>query len=366
MKTIIITVDDIRRIVQKVSLNTLMDDLIDRLTQAFVDYDPEAYDCPPRTGFTYDEPYTGLVEWMPIMAQGSQATIKVVSYHPKNPQVHQLPTILATTSSYDTTSGHLIGLADSTFLTALRTGAASAVASQLLAQPVGGTIGMIGAGAQAITQLHALTRVFKLERALVCDIDPQASHSFAERVGFLGMPIEVVAPSQLNRLVQTVDILCTATSNNVGGGPVFDDVGGQPWLHINAVGSDFPGKTEVPLSLLQRSVVVPDFPEQAMKEGECQQLLPEQVGPSLVELVQRPSIYKHLTATTTVFDSTGWALEDKVALEMLMGYAVDLNIGHFLQIEGVSADPKDPYLFLKDKPRAAMTSGAVNGRPPAA
>ncbi len=363
MKTIILTVDDIRHIAQKVSLNRLMDDLIERLTQTFATYESEKYVCPTRDGFTYDEPYTGLVEWMPIMAQGSQATIKVVSYHPENPNVHQLPTILATTSAYDTASGHLLGLTDSTFLTALRTGAASAIASRILARPNGGTIGLIGAGAQAITQLHALTRVFELKQALIFDTDPQTSHSFAERAGFLGVPVEVLSQSQLGELVSRADILCTATSNEVGVGAVFNDDTCKPWLHINAVGSDFPGKTEVPLSLLKRSVVCPDFPEQAMKEGECQQLSPSQVGPSLVELVKRPSAYQHLTDTITVFDSTGWALEDQVAMQMMLDYATDLKIGHFLQIESVSADPKDPYLFLKDKPKSPNLNGhyAIQG-----
>ena len=364
MKTIILTIDDIRHIAQKVSLNTLMDDLIARLTQTFAEYKSDMYVCPPRAGFTYDEPHTGLVEWMPIMASGLQATIKVVSYHPENPHTHQLPTILATTSAYDTSSGHLIGLTDSTFLTALRTGAVSAIASRILAQPTAGTVGLIGAGAQAITQLHALTRVFDLEQAVVYDIDPHASHSFAERAGFLGVPIEVITQPQLDKLVQSADILCTATSNEVGVGPVFNDVESKPWLHVNAVGSDFPGKTEVPLSLLKRSVVCPDFPEQAMKEGECQQLTPSQVGPSLVELVKRPLAFQHLSDTITVFDSTGWALEDQVAMQMMLDYATDLKIGHFLQVESISADPKDPYLFLKDKTNTPILNGryAIQGR----
>ena len=361
MKTIILTIDDIRKIVHKVSLNGLMDELIDRLTDTFVHYEPANYVCPTRAGFTYTEPHTGLVEWMPIMETGAQATIKVVSYHPANPDEHHLPTILATTSAYDTSNGHLVGLADSTFLTAMRTGAATAVASRLLAKPGKGVVGLIGAGAQAMTQLHALTRIIDVERVLVFDIDPETSHSFSERAGFMGIPVEVMSHAQLDQLVQKSDILCTATSNEVGSGAVFNDVAAKPWLHVNAVGSDFPGKTEVPLSFLQRSVVVPDFPEQALKEGECQQLDPAQVGPSLVDLVKRPLSHQHLTDETTVFDSTGWALEDQIALQMMMDYAAELKIGHFLQIEGISADPKDPFQFLKSKPKPAHQNGSLNG-----
>jgi ornithine cyclodeaminase/alanine dehydrogenase-like protein (mu-crystallin family) len=354
MQTLILTTDNIRHIVQKVGLNTLMDDLIVRLREALAAYKPDNYVSPARAGFNYSTPHTGLIEWMPIMSSGNQATIKVVGYHPHNPQIHHLPTILSTTSIYDVSSGHLLALADSTFLTAMRTGAASAIASQYLAKPVNGTVGLIGAGSQAVTQLHALSRLFPVERVLVYDVDPETSASFAERVGFLGITIEDVSHSQLNWLVQTVDILCTATSVPVGEGPVFDDVDCRPWLHVNAVGSDFPGKTEVPQSLLRRGVVCPDFLPQALQEGECQQLDPAEVGPSLVEVVQRPSAYHHLADTITVFDSTGWALEDQVALDMMLAYAADLGIGYHLQIEDTAADPKDPFLFLKDK--AAITS----------
>ncbi len=359
MKTIVLTIDDIRQIVNAVTLNGLMDDLIARLTDAFERYDPAQYESPARAGFCYAQPHVGLVEWMPIMAVGQQATIKVVGYHPANPDLHQLPTILATTSAYDTTNGHLIGLADSTFLTALRTGAASAVASRQLANPVNGVVGLIGTGAQAITQLHALARVFDVRHVLAYDIDPATAHSFAERASFIGVPIQPIAADRLNDLVTSADIICTATSIDVGAGPVFADGDTKPWLHVNAVGSDFPGKTELPRSLLQRSVVCPDFLAQALKEGECQAISAEEVGPTLIELMQQPP-RADLRATTTVFDSTGWALEDQVALDMMMEYAADLHIGHFLQIEGNAHDPKDPYAFVKSQPTArplAHTNG---------
>lgn len=101
-------------------------------------------------------------------------------------------------------------------------------------------------------------------------------------------------------------------------------------------------------------ILTTDFLPQAPQEGECQQLDPAEVGPSLLEVVQRPSAYHHLTDTITVFDSTGWALEDQVTLAMMMAYAADLGVGYYLQIEDTAADPKDPYLFLKEK--AAITS----------
>jgi ornithine cyclodeaminase/alanine dehydrogenase-like protein (mu-crystallin family) len=133
METVILTVDDIRVIVQQVGLNGLMDEMIRRLEDAFACYDPQQTVIPARDGFSYTEPEMGLVEWMPVKGAGHQVTIKVVGYHPGNPSARSLPTILSTVSAYDTRTGHLFGLADGVFLTALRTGAASAVAARALA-----------------------------------------------------------------------------------------------------------------------------------------------------------------------------------------------------------------------------------------
>lgn len=347
MKTVILTSSDIRRIVQGVGVDRLMDEMISRLWNAFESYDPHDTSIPIRSGFSYTEPYPGLVEWMPVMKRGSQIAIKVVGYHPQNPQRHKLPTIVATISAYDPHTGHLTALSDATFITALRTGAASAVASTCLASSGSTSLGLIGAGAQAVTQLHALSRVFPLRKVLVYDIDPQVTLSFIERTAFMGLHVEPVNPGELLQMVRTVDILCTCTSVEVGAGPVFEEAGLRSWVHINAVGADFPGKFEVPYSVLRKSAVCPDFRAQAVVEGECQQLeannQAEEIGPELPELVKNRSAYAGLRESMTVFDSTGWALEDQVALEMMLDFACELGVGEQLVIEHLPVDPQDPY-----------------------
>ncbi|NDJ60251.1 MAG: ornithine cyclodeaminase family protein, partial [Chloroflexi bacterium] len=212
MRTTVLAADDIRQIVQRVGLHTLMDELIARLSTAFKHYDPEKTQIPTRAGFAYDLPHTGLIEWMPVMSLQDNVTIKVVGYHPTNPTQHNLPTIISTLSAYDVCTGHLIGLADGTFLTALRTGAASALASAVMASPNAKTIGLIGAGVQAVTQLHALSRLFDFGEVLVYDVNRQVSESFPERVAFLELDLRVMSAEELPQLVETVDILCTATS----------------------------------------------------------------------------------------------------------------------------------------------------------
>jgi ornithine cyclodeaminase/alanine dehydrogenase-like protein (mu-crystallin family) len=348
MKTTLLTMDDISLIVRRVGIDRLMDELIERLELVFRRYQAQEMNIPARSGFFYSQPEEGLLEWMPVMKNGVQATIKVVGYHPANPDRRGLPTILSTISSYDVCSGSLVALADCTFLTALRTGAASAVASRLMARADSEVLGLIGAGAQSVTQLHALSRAFPLKKAVVYDTNPAASRSLARRTAFTGIEIEPVNLDELPGLLAAADILCTCTSVEVGHGPVFPDSEFKPWLHINAVGSDFPGKFEVPLSVLKRSFVCPDFPEQAQREGECQRLRQDEIGPSLVELSQNPHHYPGLGERLTVFDSTGWALEDQAALDLTLDYAREMRLGTQVALEYLPHDPRNPYEFIVD------------------
>lgn len=335
--------DDVAAVVTAVGLDALMDEMIDRLTSAVASFDNALTHVRTRDGFHYSHPHAGLLEWMPVMQTGESTTIKVVGYHPDNPRTRHLPTIIATVSVYDTASGHLRCLIDGTFLTAMRTGAASAVASRLLARPSSRTLGLVGCGAQAVTQAHALVRSFPIDRVLVHDVDPAALASFPRRIErFLPSGVEVAA-KPLELLMQTADIVCTATSIGIGEGPLFTDLPTKPWLHVNAVGSDFPGKYELPVEFLRRALVTPDVLEQARVEGECQMLTAEEIGPSLAHAAARPEAYRSWQDELTVFDSTGWALEDQVAARILMEHASRLGVGTSVAIEDIGSDPQDPY-----------------------
>ena len=109
---------------------------------------------------------------------GDRAVVKMVSYNPINPMRFELPTIVSTMNMYDLKTGNLRALCDGTHLTAVRTGAASAIASELLAHPDSSVIGLIGCGAQAVTQLHALSRCFHIDEVLAFDINESVTDSF--------------------------------------------------------------------------------------------------------------------------------------------------------------------------------------------
>lgn len=348
MKTRILARHHVARIVAEVGLDALMDEIIERITAAVREYDGTRTLVRPRDGFHYTEPYVGLLEWMPVMHTAEMTTIKVVGYHPSNPALRNLPTILSTVSAYETETGHLAGLADGTFLTALRTGGASAVASRVLARPDSRILGLVGCGAQAITQMHAMLRCFPIEQILIHDIDPRNTASLGSRAAAVLPPDVEVREAPLDLLMQTADIVCTSTSVGIGEGPLFEDLPTKPWLHVNAVGSDFPGKVELPRAFLARSLVCPDHLDQAIKEGECQQLAPDEIGPSLAELVVDAEAHGDSRARTTVFDSTGWALEDRVGIQMLLDHANEMGLGLLIELEDIGDDPLNPYHFDRE------------------
>jgi ornithine cyclodeaminase/alanine dehydrogenase-like protein (mu-crystallin family) len=322
-----------------------MDQLILELSNALKSYERDKMHIPIRSGFNYQTPNPGLVEFMPIYSEGEEVILKVVGYHPENPNSIQMPSILSTIYSYDTETGHLNAIVDGVLLTALRTGAASAIASQLMANPESSILGLIGCGTQAITQLHALSRVFPLKKILFYDKDPKVVENFNDRIKVLDLTIEANY-SPIDQIVKNADILCTATSIDIGAGPLFKDLETKPHLHINAIGSDFPGKTELPIRLLKNSLVCPDFKEQALIEGECQQLDEAEIGPSIIELIKNQKQFGGIKNRLTVFDSTGWALQDKVVMQIFLDYAYKREIGHLIEIESISRDAKNPYHFL--------------------
>lgn len=344
--TTILDTAALRAIAADVGLDHLMDEMIDRLRDRFANHDPKATETIQRTGFAYQQPSLGLIEWMPTMRNGERVSIKTVGYHPANPVERSLPSVLATTTLHDTTTGELLALTDSTFLTALRTGAASAIATDLLAPDGVETIGLIGCGAQAVTQLHAISRVRPFRRVVAYDTDPSVAASLAERLPASvtrHVEIDVVDRAGRELLLSSADVLCTVTSVDPGRPAVFDDGDHAPSLHVNAVGADFPGKLELPDTMIARAAVVPDEVAQCLAEGEAQRLSEDQLALDLATLCADPSEAHELRDRLTVFDSTGWALEDMVAAELALDHAERLGVGVDAQIQLIGDDPYDPY-----------------------
>ncbi|HXP96736.1 MAG TPA: hypothetical protein VN809_08500, partial [Telmatospirillum sp.] len=225
-----------------------------------------------------------------------------------------------------------------------------AVASKILAVPHPEVVGIIGCGAQAVAQLHALSRVRTFDRVLAFDTNLEVASSLARRLPIDGVRVDVLAANQLETLMATSDVIITSTSVDPGAGPVLPVAETRPWLHINAIGADFPGKTEIPRQILEKAMVCPDCTSQCLAEGECQVLSPSSLGPDLVQLVKGADRYAAHRSSLTLFDSTGWALEDLVVAEMALEHAERLGVGCAIDINAMPRDPYDPYqIVLPDR-----------------
>lgn len=341
METWLLGQDDIARLLHVIGKDVLMQRMISALERGFAELGRgRLTNSPIRTGFIRTGEVRGVIESMPHREPGAGVTIKTISYSPGNVPHHQLPTILGTIARIDDETGRLLALSDAVLLTAIRTGAASAVATRMLAHPDSRTVGMIGAGAQAVTQLHGLTQVLDVEQVLVHDVNPASARSFARRVAFLGLDVRFPDPATI---LARADVMCTATSVAVGEGPVVPDGPHQPHLHLNSIGADEVGKTELPRSLLSRALVCVDHLEQARREGEAQQLAEHEIGPTLAHLCAHPELSGSYRERLTVFDSTGFALEDHIAMDVLMAAADELGLGTKVTVEGQPEDLLNPY-----------------------
>ncbi len=349
--TICLSVDDLSTVIGQVGIDPFLDELIESLRSAMENLDRSVVKEQNRSGFNYHSPSVGLSEWMPAMTVGDVVSVKTVGYHPANPTAHNLPSVLATITLYDTTTGRLLAICEGTLLTALRTGAASAVMTDATVRPGPITLGVVGCGAQAVTQIHAISRVRDIERLVVADTDGANARSLVDRLpatvtqGEDGVVPEVLDMIDFCDVIETLDVLCTCTSVEIDKGPVVDLANVRPGLHINAVGSDFPGKIELPLDYLESAVVIPDVVEQCLAEGECQQLSPDQLGPDMVTVLTDPA-HRELVNQRTVFDSTGWSYEDQIAAKLFLKHATRLGVGTPVRLQDNPDDPYDPYEAL--------------------
>lgn len=343
MATFVLSAQDVISIVHKVGINNVMDTIIYRLVNALREFNNNIHKIPDRAGFICNI-HNGLIEWMPIYREGKDIVIKIVSYFPHNPAKYEIPTIQAQVGIFDEITGRVKILMDAQLLTALRTGAASAIATDILSSPNSINLGLVGCGQQSVTQVHAISRVRSIRNIYAFDTCSRTLESLSERLSFLNANVIRTSSADVEK---HSDILCTATSVAVNHEPVIPGENLRDHIHINAIGSDFPGKRELPKGIVQNSFICPDSLEQAFREGECQILEKGEIGPELHELVKNREQYEAWQAMRTIFDSTGIALEDAVAAEVITEYAIELGFGNTIDLCRTSLDPKDTYDLKK-------------------
>ena len=313
----------------------------------------------------------GVIELMPI-ADDTAYSFKYVNGHPRNTALG-LPTVMAFGMLADVATGSPTLLSELTLTTALRTAATSALAAQALARPGSRVMALIGNGAQSEFQAIAFAHLLGIDTLRLFDIDPQATAKLVSNLGGCGLTLQVCASTA--QAVQGADIVTTVTADKACATIVTADML-APGMHINAVGGDCPGKTELAVGVLEAAKVFVEFTPQTRIEGDIQQMPADFAVTELWEVLHGRRTGRESDAQITVFDSVGFALEDFSALRFMHKAALARGLGERLNLIPQMADPKNLFgtLAQLDMPQAqaqadpAMTAefrsctSAVNDR----
>jgi ornithine cyclodeaminase len=264
-------------------------------------------------------------------ARGQSLAVKVVSLFDHN-SCRGLPRIQAAVLVLAPDTGQPVALLEGATLTAIRTGAASGLATDLLARRDARTTAILGAGAQARTQLEAVCAVRSIETVRVYDPDPAAAEAFVRDVA--GQGVHVRLASNPREAVAEADVICTATTSRT---PVFADADLRKGVHINAVGSYQPDVSEVPAETVVRARVFVDSREAALEEaGDLIQpirqgaITPDHIRAELGELVLGRAAGRCAEDEVTLFKAVGVAAQDAVAAQAALDRAQQLGLGQIV------------------------------------
>lgn len=282
--------------------------------------------------------HRGVTLFMPAMLQLSGGLgAKIVSVFPDNPS-RGLPTVHAVIVVLDASTGVPMALLDGTYLTALRTGAASGVATDLLARRDASVVAILGAGTQGRTQLEAVCTVRRIRRALVFDSDPARAEQYAEDMRRRGAPIpaDIRVAASPDEAVEQADVICTATTSST---PVFRGAVLRPGAHINAIGAYTPEMQEVDAETVRRAKVVVDSRQASLVEaGDIviplrQGLIGEShIHAELGEIVAGLKPGRQADDEITYFKSVGIAAQDVAAAQMALREAVARGLGMVVEL----------------------------------
>ncbi len=282
----------------------------------------------------------GVIELMPI-ADADTYAFKYVNGHPFNPAVGR-QTVTAFGVLADVRTGYPVFVAEMTVLTALRTAATSALAARFLARPDSRSMALIGAGSQSEFQAIAFREMLGIERLRVWDVDPAATAKAVRNLAPLGF--DVRAASSATDAVRGADIVTTCTADKVRAVVLADD-DVEAGMHVNAIGGDCPGKTELDPAILRRATVTVEYEPQTRLEGEIQQLSATFPVTELWEVVAGRAPGRTSRDEVTVFDSVGFALEDFSALCFVRDDVVGADLSRDIDLVAEPDDPKDLFGF---------------------
>jgi ornithine cyclodeaminase len=331
-----VSVDHMMKLVLKVGIDRFLVELAAIIEEDFRRW--PVFDKTPRVASHSKE---GVIELMPT-SDGTLYGFKYVNGHPKNTRDGR-QTVTAFGVLSDVGNGYPMLLTEMTILTALRTAATSAVAAKYLARPNARTMAVIGNGAQSEFQARAFKSLLGVDNLRLYDIDAAATRKCARNLAGLGFTIEQC--SSVEEAVEGADIITTVTADKQCATILSDNHVG-PGIHINAVGGDCPGKTELSKDILLRSDIFVEYPPQTRIEGEIQQLPAEHPVIELWRVMTGEVDGRSRADQITLFDSVGFAIEDFSALRYVRDKITEFGMFTELDLLADPDEPRDLYGML--------------------
>ena len=308
-----------------------MEKMIEILEQAFGELASGSAVMPQRTAVA-DGDVNGWYAFMPAQLKTMGALgVKSVTVYKDNPSAHGLPATLATIVLMDSQTGQTLAVMDGGYITAMRTGAVTGLATKYLARKDARVAGVLGAGVQARTQLWGMAAGADLEKALVFSLDPpDAQKAFADETSeMLGLSIEVASSGR--ELVESVDILSLATTATT---PIIDSEWVKAGTHINGIGSHAVGVRELDTATVVKSKLVCDQVDACLAEaGDVQipieegALSPDDIYGEIGELITGSKAGRENDEEVTLFKSVGLSIQDISAAHYVYQRALEEGVG---------------------------------------
>ncbi len=324
-----VSVDNMMKLVLEIGIERFLVELAGYVEDDFKRW--ELFDKTPRVASHSD---TGVIELMPT-SDGETYAFKYVNGHPSNTHAG-LQTVTAFGVLSDVATGYPALLSEMTILTALRTAATSAMVAKHLAPKGSTTMAMIGNGAQSEFQALAFMAITGIKKLRLFDIDPVATQKCMANLR--GFDLEITACTTAQQAVEGADIITTVTADKQYATILTDNMVGAG-VHINAIGGDCPGKTELHRDILLRSDIFVEYPPQTRIEGEIQQLPKDHKVTDIWQVITGQATGRTDSKQITLFDSVGFATEDFSALRYVNDKIKEL--GHFENLD-MLADPDTP------------------------
>lgn len=332
-----VSVDNMMRLIHHVGIDAMLRDLASYIEADFHRW--ELFDKTPRVASHSD---VGVIELMPT-SDGEAYGFKYVNGHPKNTR-EGLQTVTAFGLLADVYTGYPVLLTEMTLLTAMRTAATSAMAAKYLAPAGADTMAMIGNGAQSEFQSLAMRAICGVTTIRLYDTDPAATAKCAANLA--GTGLRVISCASPEEAIEGAQILTTCTADKQNAKILTDNMVG-PGVHINAIGGDCPGKTELAAGILDRSEVFVEYPPQTRIEGEIQQMAADFPVTELWQVITGTAKGRHDAKQITLFDSVGFAIEDFSALRYIRGKVKNTDFFYELDMLADPDDPRDLFGMLQ-------------------